>query len=109
MTTTKIEYYPIASARTQVEAIRIQMLLDRACLPYRLRGDNLYAIYGDIASMFSGPMQFLIPSELREMAEERLEELFTVHPQNLPSQCPACESFVPTGLCDCPNCGLFLG
>ena len=109
MTSVHVEFYPIATARNQVEAIRLQMLLDRAMLPYRMRGENLYAIYGDVAMSLAGPIQFLIPKEMKEQAEERLLELFSVDPQSLPSQCPACEANVPKGMCDCPNCGLFLG
>jgi hypothetical protein len=105
-----IPYFTIASAHSQVEAIRIQMLLDRARLPYRMRGDKLYALYGDmIASALAGPMQFLIPVELKALAEECLMDIFTVDPQNLPNQCPACDTPVPSGTCDCLGCGLFLG
>jgi hypothetical protein len=103
------EYFPIAQAHNQVEAIRIQMLLDRARLPYQMRGDKLFWIYGNIAVALAGPMEFLIPKEMKEQAEERLLDLFTVDPQNLPHQCPACDTPVPTGTCDCLGCGLFLG
>jgi hypothetical protein len=109
MATPSTQYFPIASACNQSEAIRIRMLLDRVCVPYRERYANLYSLYGDAAAVFAGPMQFLIPAELKEQAEERIMDLFTIDPQNLPSQCPACESKVPQGACDCPNCGLFLG
>lgn len=109
MASRPVEYFPIASACNQVEAIRIQMLLDRARLPYRMRGENLYHIYGNVAATLAGPLQFLIPKELKEQAEECLLELFTLDPSNLPHQCPACETQVPHGAYDCPGCGLFLG
>lgn len=109
MASCSAEYFPIASARNQVEAIRIKMLLDRVSLPYHLQGENLYSIYGDAAVVFAGPMQFLIPKELKDQAEESLLELFSIDPQDLPSHCPACEARVPKGNYDCPNCGLFLG
>lgn len=101
--------YPIAQASNLGEAIKIQMLLDRARLPYRMRGENLYGIYGNAAMGFVGPMEFLIPSELKEQAEECLLDLFDVHLASLPTHCPACEARVPKGEVDCPNCGLFLG
>ena len=109
MASRSAEYYPIASASSQSEAIRVRMLLDRLCLPYHLLGENIYSIYGAAAAVFAGPMQFLIPQELKDQAEERLLELFSIDPQKLPTQCPACDAFVPRGNCDCPNCGLFLG
>jgi hypothetical protein len=105
----KVELFPIASARNVGESIRIQMLLDRARLPYQMRGDNLFGIYGDAAIAFSGPMEFFIPVALKELAEESLLDLFDVHVSNLPSQCPACDTHVPRGDVDCPSCGLFLG
>ncbi|MFM2374951.1 MAG: hypothetical protein RLZZ165_47 [Bacteroidota bacterium] len=107
--TVSVEYYPIASACSQVEAIRIQMLLDRSGLEYRMHRNNLYSIYGDIAVSFAGPIQFLIPRAHKEHAEALLLELFSVDAENLPHQCPACEATVLKGVCDCPNCGLFLG
>jgi hypothetical protein len=105
----RLVLYPIASASNLGESIRIQMLLDRARLPYCMRGDNLYGIYGDAAMGLSGPMQFFIPSELKEQAEESLLEIFDVHLANMPAQCPACDAKVSRGEVDCPNCGLFLG
>ena len=69
----------------------------------------IFALDPDVAVALAGPIQFLIPREMKEQAEERLLELFAVDPQRLPTQCPACEANVPKGICDCPNCGLFLG
>jgi hypothetical protein len=104
-----VEYYPIASACSQVEAMQVQMLLDRSGLAYRMHGDHLFSIYGDIAVSLAGPIQFLIPREQKEHAEALLLELFSVDAENLPHQCPACEATLLRGVCDCTNCGLFLG
>ena len=109
MTGQRVELIPIATASNLGESIRIQMLLDRAGLPYHMRGDNLFGIYGDAAVVFAGPMEFLIPKELQAEAEESLLEIFDIHPSRLPSTCPACEARVPKGIVDCPECGLFLG
>ena len=109
MAESSVELFPIASAHNVGESIRIQMMLDRARLPYHMRGNNLFGIYGDVALGFSGPMEFLIPTELKAEAEESLLELFDVHIANMPSQCPACDAKVGKGQVDCPNCGLFLG
>ncbi len=109
MTEQRVELIPIASARNLGESIRIQMLLDRARLPYHMRGDNLFGIYGDAAWAFAGPMEFLIPKELKAEAEESLLDIFDIHPSQLPSTCPACEARVPKGRIDCPECDLFLG
>lgn len=104
-----VAMFPIAHASNLGEAIKIQMLLDRAGLPYHMRGENLYGIYGNAAMGLAGPMEFLIPSALKEQAEESLLDLFEVHLANLPTHCPACEARVPKGEVDCPSCGLFLG
>ena len=109
MSEQRVELFPIATASNLGEAIRIQMLLDRARLPYRLHGDKLFGIYGDAAFAWAGPMQFLIPLHLKEQAEECLLEIFDVQTTNLPSKCPACDARVSRGEVDCPSCGLFLG
>lgn len=104
-----VEYCPIAVAHSQGEAIGVEMLLDRIAVPYRKEGDRLFSIYGDAAAFLAGPIKFLVPKEMKEEAESRMMDLFTVDSCNLPSKCPACEAQVPTGNCDCPACGLFLG
>lgn len=105
----RVELFPIASASNLGEAIRIQMLLDRARLPYRIHGDKLFGLYGDAALSLAGPIQFLIPLHLKEQAEECLIEIFDVQLGSLPANCPACDAQVGRGLVDCPSCGLFLG
>lgn len=103
------EYCAIAQANDWMESIRIQMLLDRARLPYRIVGEANYAIYGLAASTISGPMKFMIPVELKHEAEEIISSLFEVDMTSMPSQCPACDCEIPLATVDCPSCGLFLG
>jgi hypothetical protein len=55
MSEARLDLFPIATARNVAEAIRIQMLLDRTDLPYRMHGANLYGIYGNAAIGFVGP------------------------------------------------------
>lgn len=109
MSAARVELIAIASASTIAESIRIQMLLDRASLPYRMQGDKLFGLYGDAAIALAGPIRFLIPSELKEQAEHCLQEIFDVRPFAQAGLCPACEARVPKGEVDCPACGLFLG
>jgi hypothetical protein len=109
MSEARAEYVTIATASNQSEAIKVQMLLDRTRLPYRVLHENLYSIYGDAAAAFAGPMQFMIPKELKAQAEATLLELFDVASAELPACCPACDARVPKGSVDCPACGLFLG
>ena len=104
-----VEYCSIAQAADLNESIRIQMLLDRARLPYRIIGENSFGLYGNAALSISGPMKFLIPIELKAEAEEILSTLFEIDFDDLPTQCPACDSPIPAVTADCPACGLFLG
>ena len=104
-----VEYCSIAQAKDLNESIRIQMLLDRARLPYRILGESSFSLYGNAALSISGPMEFLIPIGLKEEAEEILNTLFEIDLNDLPTQCPACDSPIPIATADCPACGLFLG
>ena len=105
----RVKLVPIAHAANLGEAIRVQMMLDRADLPYLMQGEKLYGIYGNAALGLAGPMAFLIPKELQAQAEASLMELFDVQPSKVACNCPACDAMVGNGEVDCPNCGLFLG
>lgn len=102
------EFVSIAKAHDQSEAIRIQLLLNRACIPYRIIGEHMHHIYGIAGAALFGPMEFIIPSHLRESAEAELQNLFDINTE-LPDQCPACDSEIVGVAVDCPACGLFLG
>ena len=86
----------------------MKMLLDRANIPYHVRGEQLHNIYGIAGTPALGPMEFLIPEELQEKVEALLQELFDIDPE-LPERCPACDAATRKGQFDCPSCGLFLG
>lgn len=102
------EFISIAKAHDQAEAIRIKLLLNRACIPYRIIGEHMHHVYGLAGAALFGPMEFIIPSHLRESAELELQNLFDVN-TDLPDQCPACDSQIVGVAVDCPECGLFLG
>ena len=104
-----VQYCSIAQAKDWNESIQIQMLLDRARLPYRIVGENSFSLYGNAALSISGPMNFMIPIELKAEAEEILNTLFEIDFSDLPSHCPACDTAIPRATVDCPSCGLFLG
>jgi hypothetical protein len=101
-------FVSIAKAHDQSEAIRIQLLLNRAGIPYRIIGEHMHTVYGLAGAALFGPMVFIIPSHLREAAESELQNLFDVN-LDLPEYCPACESPVSGVAVDCASCGLFLG
>ena len=101
-------FVPIARAHDQAEAIRIKLLLNRARIPYRVIGENMHNVYGLAGAALFGPMEFVIPANLREVAERELQNLFDVN-VDPPEVCPACESSIEGPVVDCPHCGLFLG
>jgi hypothetical protein len=102
------EFVSIAKAHDQSEAIRIKLLLNRADIPYRIIGEHMHTIYGMAGASLFGPMEFIIPAEMREFAEAELQNLFDVN-TDLPDQCPACDTPILGVIVDCPACGLFLG
>lgn len=101
-------FVSIAKAHDQSEAIRIQLLLNRACIPYRIIGEHMHNVYGLAGAALFGPMEFIIPVQLKEQAEAELQNLFDVS-LDLPDFCPACEAHIGKTSVDCPSCGLFLG
>jgi|GEM_PF-3381726 len=105
---TRTRFVSIARAHSQTEGIRIRMLLDRTQIPYQVRGEMLHAM-GFAGASALGPMDFLVPHELKEAAEGALEELFDVHADEIPEECPACNTKTQRDKLECPSCGLYLG
>lgn len=101
-------FVTIATAHDQTEVIRLRMLLDRTQVPYRVKGETLHAVYGFLGGAAFGPMEFLVPAEMEEEAVAALGELFELHSDDLPSNCPACSHPVHPGDLDCKDCGLSL-
>lgn len=101
------KFVSIARAHDQTEAIRIRLLLDRTQIPYQVKGEMLHSLWIAGTSAL-GPMEFLVPSELKDQAEAALEDLFDLHPEDIPAICPACNSKTQAGKLECPSCGLFL-
>ncbi len=102
-------FVTIAEAHSEVESIKLKMLLDRTGIPYFVRGDQLHSVMGDIygATAF-GPRQFVVPERYQQQVEEMLQELFEVTVE-LPSHCPACGTRTQPDRLECPECGLYLG
>lgn len=99
----------IAIAHDSNEAIRIKLLLNRASIPYTVRNEQLFNIYGAAGALIFGPMRFMIPSELKAEAEAALQDVYEIDPASLPERCPACNAPTLRTQLDCPSCGLFLG
>lgn len=97
----------IATAHDLNQAILIQMLLNRADISYRMRGESLHYIYGPAASF--SPIEFVIHAQDYLSAKEVLEGMFSVEADSLPEECPACLTPTVRNQMDCPSCGLFLG
>ena len=100
------KFVSIARAHDQTEAIRIRLLLDRTQIPYQVKGELLHSLWIAGTSAL-GPMEFLVPSELREQAEEALKSLFDLN-TDIPEECPACSAKTQPGKLECPSCGLYL-
>ena len=101
------KFVSIAQAHDQNEAIRIRLILDRTRIPYQVKGELLHSLWLAGTSAL-GPMEFLVPTELKKEAEEALLDLFDLHPEDIPANCPACGSKTEPGKLECPSCGLFL-
>lgn len=98
-------FVSIARAHDQTEAIRIKMLLNRADIPYTVRGERMHTLYG---GPVLGPVEFLVNSEYYAQAEAEILALFDVN-LDIPEHCPACQTKIVGKTLDCPACGLFLG
>ena len=104
MIDSKPRFVSIASAHDQTEAIRIKMLLNRAEIPYTVRGERMHVLYGPAL----GPVEFLVTAEFFSGAESEILALFDVN-MDVPAACPACNTLIEGKILDCPACGLFLG
>jgi hypothetical protein len=102
-----IEWVLIAKAENPTEAIMLKMLLNRTGIPYHAKNEFLHQLYGFAGTALSGPVEFMVPAHLKEMAEESIHTIFELESQ-LPPFCPACDCPTQRGRLDCPGCGLVL-
>ena len=103
-----IRFIRIAVAKSQTEAIKIRLMLDRTMIPYRTVNENLVLFFRGGCADDSSLIEFQVPSQYAEAAMESLNDLFEVHEDAVPEYCPACESPVDKNKLECPACGLFL-
>ena len=101
------KFVSIAQAHDQTQAIQIRLILDRTRIPYQIKGELLHSLWLAGTSAL-GPMEFLVPTELKEEAEAALQEIFDLRPEDIPETCPACGAKTEPGKLECPSCGLFL-
>lgn len=102
----RIVWIPIATAHDQMQAINLELLLNRVGIPFRIKGEFLHQLYGMAGNQLFGPKEFLIPQHLEASALEALDHVFEVG--ELPAHCPACDARTIRGKMDCPECGLSL-
>lgn len=107
MKTLRTSLIRIAVAQNLMEAMGIELLLNRAGIDYKVRGAHIHQLYGAVAGAWQ-PIEFMIREQDRELAEDVLDDLFEVA-EDLPERCPACDHATQRGRLDCPSCGLFLG
>ena len=113
MTPSNIHFVKFVVAENSTMAIKIRLLLDRAKVPYMVKNENVQHLFGGGAiggfNPVTGPMEFHVPEHLIAQAQEAMQEIFDIHYDDLPDNCPACDTHIPEGKVDCPSCGLFLG
>ena len=103
------DFVTIAQAHNEVEAIKLKMLLDRTGIPYFVWGDQVHSTLGEFYAIAAfGPRKFVVPARFKEQVEDLIQEMFEVR-EEVPANCPACESPTLRGSFECPECGLYLG
>lgn len=108
-----ISFVKFIVAESSTQAIKMRLLLDRAKIPYMVKNENLQNLFGAGAlgafNPVTGPIEFHVPEHFVKAAHEAMAEIFDIHYDDLPENCPACQAYIPEGKVDCPGCGLFLG
>lgn len=92
----------LAKAYSQNEALKLQIWLDSAGIPYWVQHEQAAALYMYTPAV--GPIEFWSTPE----AAEQFQASFGVQVP-IASHCPACDAATVQGRLDCPSCGLFLG
>lgn len=100
-------FVTIATAINFTESTNIQLLLNRAAIPYRVLNELNNLALGTVIMHTIAPITFQVPRSMVVEAQEALSYVFDVNTDEIPEECPACES-ATFGKLECPDCGLTL-